>query len=230
MIVFFAFFMKFKEYFLLVFKKIGEFWNFIWNDNSFYANLLLIIFLFVFVKFILYPFIGIVLGTQYPIVSVVSGSMEHKAVYEPYVDGYVICGKIFNEPFYADFDTFWNICGSWYENKYNITKNEFEKFPFKDGFDKGDVMLLTGYGDINVGDVIVFMTDNNVPIIHRVVNVKKTSYGTFYTTKGDHNPDSINSFSLNEINIPEDRVIGKAFFRIPKVGYVKIWFSEIFKR
>lgn len=210
-------------------KKLKDFWNFLWHDDSLLSNILLIIVLFLFVKFILYPFIGFLFATKYPIVSVVSGSMEHKASYDKFSDSYVICGKYFNEPFDADFDTFWKYCGYWYENK-NISKEEFYNFPFKNGFDKGDIMFLTGRGDIKIGDVIVFMSESNVPIIHRVVNITKTSYGTFYTTKGDHNPDSIKSFSLNEVNIPKSRVIGKAWFRIPKIGYVKIWFSELFKK
>ncbi len=219
---------------ILFFKKSWVFfvklWDFMWNNNSFWANVLLVVFLFLFVKFLLYPSIGFLFGTTYPIVSVVSGSMEHKTSYNPFSDSYVICGKAFNQPFEVDFDSFWDTCGFWYEKNYNISKGEFYNFPFRDGFDKGDVMFLTGRGNIGVGDVIVFMSEDNIPIIHRVVDVKKLSYGTFYTTKGDHNPDSIVSFSLNEKNIPESKVIGKAFFRIPKVGYVKIWFSNLFKR
>ena len=54
----------------------------------------------------------------------------------------------------------------------------------------------------------VFWSHHGLPIIHRVVD---TSDG--YTTKGDHNAQSFGP-PLGEINIEQERVIGKAVARV----------------
>ena len=41
--------------------------------------------------------------------------------------------------------------------------------------------------------------------------------------------DSIKSMSLDETDINEEYVIGKAVVRIPLLGYIKIWFVELIK-
>ena len=69
-------------------KKI---WNFIWNDDSIWSWLLNLILAFLIIRYLIYPLLGIILGTSYPIVAVVSESMEHKLS-----DG-TICGKRFEE-------------------------------------------------------------------------------------------------------------------------------------
>ena len=52
-----------------------------------------------------------------------------------------------------------------------ISKDEFAEFPFKNGFNKGDIIVLKGKKPeyIEVGDVIVFWSAKRDPIIHRVV-------------------------------------------------------------
>jgi len=69
----------------------------------------------------------------------------------------------------------------------------------------------------------VFDGDLNYPIIHRVVNkwVKSDSY--YLMTKGDNNEGS----SSNELEISEDELIGKAVFRLPLLGWVKIMFNSL---
>ena len=59
--------------------------------------------------------------------------------------------------FQMDFDNFWEICGSVY-NEHGINKNEFKTFIFKDGFNTGDIIILIGREPekIDIGDVIVF--------------------------------------------------------------------------
>ena len=62
------------------------------------------------------------------------------------------------------------------------------------------------------------------PIIHRIVDTGLGPDNKYYfQTKGDHNADS-GSF---ELMIPEDIVLGKAVFRLPWLGYVKIWFVNL---
>ena len=99
-----------------------------------------------------------------------------------------------------------------------------EKFPMKNGFNKGDIIILTGekFDDLKIGEIIVYQSRLAYPIIHRVVRKDDT-----IQTKGDHNNDSITVPSLNEHYITKDEILGKAWFKIPYLGYVKIWFSGI---
>ena len=181
-------------------------WWFIWEDDSIWSWIVNIILAFVLIKFIVYPGLGFLLGTNYPIVAVVSSSMEH--------DG--------------SFDNWWNGQERWYLNQ-NISKEQFAKFNFKNGFNKGDIMILYGKkpANIEVGDVIVFKSQRPDPIIHRVVKKWKINGEYYFQTKGDHNADSIKSVGLDETNINQDMLLGNAVVRIPLLGYIKIWFAQL---
>ena len=209
-------------------------WEFVWNDNSVWSWIVNIILAFVIIKFIVYPGLGFALQTSHPIVAVVSGSMEHRAVHPCIArDGdnplyclkedkasYEICGKVFSSRQSVGLDFFWDTCGAWYI-EHNITKSDFQGMGFRSGFNKGDIMVLYGTKpeDILVGDIIVFTGYMSEPIIHRVVKV--TNYGDKYSfqTKGDHNSVSY-SF---EQDISEEQYIGRAVARVPWLGYVKIF-------
>ena len=146
---------------------------------------------FLIVKFLLYPGLSLILGTQLPLVAVISGSMEHEGI---------------------AFDQWWTNNGAWYEGQ-NISKSDFQSYPFINGFDKGDVMLLVNPEKMRVGDVLVYTSSSyQYPIIHRVVAVSEGGY----TVKGDHNPSA-------DSPVSQDQVVGKALYRIPKLGWVKIW-------
>jgi hypothetical protein len=192
-------------------------WHFIWDDDSIWSWIVNVILAFVLIKFILYPGIGLLLGTTHPVVAVVSGSMEHKIV------GGAICG-VMPKDYKGDFNSFWETCGGFY-NQFNITKESFQKFYLKNGFNTGDIIVLLGKKpkDIYVGDVIVFQENQPDPIIHRVVARWEEGGKYYYTTKGDHNPGMLPF----EYKIPEDRLVGKAVFRIPFLGYIKIWFVQL---
>jgi len=181
-------------------------WKFIWEDDSVWSWIVNIILAFVLIKFIVYPGLGLLLSTSYPIVAVVSGSMEH--------DG--------------SFDNWWDGYEDWYL-EYNITKEEFVDFNFKNGFNKGDIMVLYGKkpSNVEIGEVIVFRSNRPDPIIHRVVKKWEIEGEYSFQTKGDHTVDSIKSGGLDETNIHENRYLGKAVVRIPLLGYVKIWFVEL---
>ena len=63
------------------FKKfLKKTWKFIWEDDSFLSWLVNIVIAFVLVKFIIYPLLGLLLGTGFPVVAVVSCSMEHNDI------------------------------------------------------------------------------------------------------------------------------------------------------
>lgn len=153
---------------------------------------------FILIKFILYPGVGFVLDTESPVVAVVSGSMEHN-------------GK--------DYDSWWNSKNSQYED-FNITKDMFAEFPFSNGFNTGDLMILKGKNssELEPGDVIVFKGGEQHPIIHRIVTKTKSEEQYFFSTKGD-NTQSQHPY---EKSITEERIVGNAVFRIPFLGYVKI--------
>ena len=186
-------------------------WHFIWEDDSIWSWIVNIILAFVLIKFIVYPTLSLALGTSFPIVAVVSSSMEHN----------------------ADFDTWWDKSEAWYV-KNDITKEDMTSFPFSNGFRKGDIMILRGAKpkDIKIGDIIVFKSKRPDPIIHRIV-AKWQEEGIFYfQTKGDNyrtNPDSIKSVYLDETKIHENQVIGRAVFPIPFLGYIKIGFVELIR-
>jgi hypothetical protein len=152
---------------------------------------------FVIVKFLLYPGIGLLMGTDYPVVAVMSGSMEHDR---------------------GTFDSWWFKHGEEY-SKFNITKEQFKEYKFVNGFSKGDLIVAYSPKNINIGDVIIFTGDLNYPLIHRIILFNGT-----YNTKGDNNIGS----RSDEININKNRVLGKAIFRVPYVGWLKILFMRAF--
>ena len=125
------------------------------------------------------------------------------------------CGE--SEDFWNSFDEYWNECGGWYEEQ-KITKEEFKQFPLSNGFNKGDIIVLYSKNHLEVGDVIVFWASwspHREPVIHRIVKEN----GSTFRTKGDHNAGA-------DPTISEDEVIGKAWLRIPWLGWVKIWFVQ----
>jgi hypothetical protein len=132
----------------------------------------------------------------------------------------------------SSFETWWNDHSSWYET-HGIKKNEFQEFPFRNGLNKGDIVVVWGHSGYNPGDIIIFEPNPGSsaphPIIHRVVAENP------YQTKGDHNfaqlvgGNPANSQNIDETNISKDQIIGKGVFRIPYLGWVKLIFFEPFR-
>ena len=164
-----------------------------------------IILAFILIKFIVYPGLGFLLQTSHPVVAVVSESMEHS-------DG---------------FDTWWDKSGKWYTAN-GINKEDFTGFPLKNGFNKGDIIVLKGKkaSDIIVGQVIVFWSAKKDPIIHRVVKKWQENGVYYFQTKGDNNQVSITTPALDETRVNEEQIVGNATLRIPYLGYIKIWFND----
>lgn len=221
---------KISSFFKDVFKKIKKLWNHAWYGEGPSSWILAVVIIYVFVQFIFYPSLGFVFSTSHPIVAVVSGSMEHKIT--PVSEGnYHICGELFSQRQRLSTTEFFAICGDWYENL-NITYSDFSTFPFSRGINTGDVIFLRNPGseNIQVGDVIVFIQEQNPsrePIIHRVVAIRIDDTGKrVFQTKGDHNKDSIVQHTavsyLNELEVTQDQLVGRAVFRVPYIGYVKL--------
>lgn len=184
-------------------------WHFLWEEDSFLSWLANIILAFVLIKFVVYPGLGFILGTGYPVVAVVSGSMEHDGSFDTWWNSEAFCpGKCTQFEWYA---------------QHGVTQKEFKEYPFKNGFNKGDIMVLKGIKPKNIkrGEIIVFQKDaRKEPIIHRLIAVQEQDGSVILETKGDHNKDS------GEIDkgIQEQHLLGRAVLRIPFLGWVKILF------
>jgi len=181
---------------------LGKIWKFLWNDNSILSWVVNIILAFVIVKFLIFPGLGLALGTSFPIVAVVSPSMDHQ----------------------GDFDTWWTTHGSWYTNQ-GFTKEQVQSWPLSNGFKKGDIVFLKGTDTLTLGDVIVFRGNAANPIIHRIIDIQTLEGKLLYTTKGDANQAP--SQQLKEVNILPENIVGKAMFKIPYLGWIKLVFTEI---
>ncbi len=213
--------MSFKNFCKGVWSYLKRFFYFVWYDNSFLSWVVNVVLAFILIKFVVYPALGFALGTDFPIVAVVSGSMEHKVTFNTYLVKYFICGVDFDSKKSLSFDEWWDVCGFWYL-KSNISKAQFSEFSFSNGFNTGDIIILTSGKNAKISDVVVFITSYKPdPIIHRVVR----DYSDKFITKGDHNSDS-DDFS--EVGSAwKKRVVGKAFIRIPFLGWIKIWFIDL---
>jgi signal peptidase len=84
-------------------------------------------------------------------------------------------------------------------------------------FYKGDMIIVTGENNIQIGDIIVFnVPDRQYPIIHRITSIT----GDVITTKGDNN------LYQDPWQTPKENVSGKAVLKIPLLGWVKILFTQ----
>ncbi len=225
--------------------KIKKAWKWIWHSNSILSWIVALLLMFIFVKFIFFPGLSLITGSSLPLAGVESSSMEHVATkyckqfssYNEcltYSDNYEICGNSFQTKKSFNFDNYWGECGNWYDTN-NITKSEFSDFYFKNGFRKGDIMFVWGRFTPKVGDVIVFKPNKESlapnPIIHRIVKIENINGQIIISTKGDHNEKQLhlnnNAYRTDETRITQEQVIGKAVFRIPYLGWVKLGFVKL---
>lgn len=183
-----------------------KFWHLLWKDDSLKGWIVSIIFLFVFIKLILFPLLNLVTGTSLPLAIVESCSMYHQ-------------GNVF-----SNYENWWTR----HELKYSqldILKSQFDNFMFKRGFSKGDILFTVGVKpeNLRVGDVIIFQAGQVNPVIHRIIKIKKEGEQYFFSTIGDNNNGQL-SF---ENDIPFDKIMGKAVFRVaPYIGWAKLIFFE----
>ncbi len=209
-------------------KDLKSFMNYVFRGEDFISHILYFVILFVFFKYLLIPVIGFLMSTTYPLTAIVSSSMEHD------LESGFVCG---NEFTYSD-QNYWDICGDYYKTNLEISENQFNLFPFENGMNRGDVIIVYGRSAelIDVGDVVLFKGQDKVllengeeeslfflnygPIIHRVV-AKSYENGTYYfTTKGDNNP----AIMQKEVNIPQQDILGVAIIRIPYLGLINYYF------
>ncbi len=115
----------------------------------------------------------------------------------------------------GNFDSWWSANGVWYEGQ-GFTKNEFAQFTLKNGFTKGDIIFVTSAKEATIGDIIIFTAPTHYPVIHRVISLNPIQ------TKGDNNPTQLPF----EHDIAPEKKIGKAVFKIPLLGWIKLIFFE----
>jgi hypothetical protein len=175
------------------FRKI---WHFLHEDSwpSFIATLILA---FVIIKFIFFPGLSLITGTDLPLVIVESCSMYH------HDDGF--------ENMFSS---------SIYENN-GIFLRDAEEWIFQNGFTKGDIIFVVGPENIEIGDVIIFNAGANHPLIHRVISID----GNIYSTKGDNYKTNAGQLP-SEISISKEQIVGKALFKVPVIGWAKLIFFE----
>lgn len=183
-----------------MFEQVKKFWNWLWNSNSILSWIASFLVAFIIVRFIFYPILGLFLATPIPLVVVESGSMEH----------------------FDNFNIWWQAQERYYRD-FGITKDMAEKWPFKSGFNKGDVVIIRGrpFNKLKIGDVIVFKVNDGRAIIHRVIKKEDD----WVATKGDANIGQINV----EKKINKDQIEGVAVARIPYIGWIKLFFVEAFR-
>lgn len=198
-------------------KFLKSAWHFIWVEDSWLSWIVNVLLAFIIIKFLVYPGLGFALGTSHPIVAVVSSSMEHPVGFDDWWTEPSCCSN-------SDCNT--KISQGDILEKIGISKEEFLDFSFTNGFNKGDIMILYSPKTIAIGDVLTFITPGRSdPIIHRVVSVKKQGEQISYQTKGDNNCASADF----ENHVTKDQAIGKAVWRVPLLGWIKIGFVGLLK-
>jgi hypothetical protein len=187
-----------------------RFWRFL-QEDSWQSWLVSLVLLVILIRFVFFPLLSLATGSTLPLVVIESCSMYHET---------------------SNFDDWWNDHSDWYE-KNGIKKTDFREFPFKNGLNKGDIIVVWGYSQYEIGDIIIFEPnlDSSAPhpIIHRIVAENP------YQTKGDHNfaqlvgGNPANPQNIDETNIYEEQIIGKSVLRIPYLGWIKLIFFEPFR-
>ena len=205
-------------------------WNWVWNSDSILSWIVALVLIFIFVKLIFFPGLSFIFGTSLPLAGVESSSMDHQIVNDG-LGRYNLCGHFYDkeDKNYVGFDDYWDTCGDWYENK-DIEKEQFLGFTLRNGFAKGDIIIVWGRFTPKLGDIIIFQANSESsaprPIIHRIVSIKDG----VIATKGDHNSEQLkmgnNLYGTDETTITQDRIIGKAVLKIPYLGWPKIWMVE----
>lgn len=176
-------------------SSLKRFWAFL-KEDTWQSWLVSLVLVFVLIKFVFFPLLSLATATPLPLVVVESCSMYHE----------------------VGFDSWWEQNQAWYLS-HGINRSEFENFPFTNGLNKGDIVFVSGRRAPQLGDIIIFTSSYQYPIIHRIIDTDVLQ------TKGDHNPGQLSA----ELNIADDAVLGHAVARIPALGWIKLVFFEGFK-
>ncbi len=117
----------------------------------------------------------------------------------------------------------------------------------KVGFNEGDILIIRGpnyYYENGLNPFFFNNLLNNTPIIHRAIDKKIINEKYYFLMKGDNNLlvdgaykiiNSSEDYSYffieynksDAIYVSEDEVLGVYIFKIPYIGYLKIFFPYI---
>lgn len=179
-------------------KKLKKFWKFIWEGESLESYIAFFLFSIV-VLAIIYPLTLKLLSVTVGVsdlVAVITSSMEHNS----------------QKQFYN------------YLEGFGIGKNS--SMPYKQGLNRGDLIVVMKDKNITVGEVIVFEREEGTPIIHRVVKKEEVDGTYHYQTKGDANPYSLPF----EKNISPKQIEGVAGYKMPYLGVPKMLLTQFLIR
>ena len=88
---------------------------------------------------------------------------------------------------------------------------------------KGDIVMVKkinkNYDQLKVGDILVFKYEKYI-IVHRINRIVYNDGDYRFYTKGDANNDE------DKFEIINDNIIGTTNFKIPYLGYPKLWLNE----
>jgi len=177
-------------------KELIKFWKFLRSDSykSLFASVAIAIILIISVFF---PLLKATTGTALPLVIVESCSMYHEE---------------------TGFEE--TLSNNAHPLK-GLDLEETKDWIFQKGLTKGDIIFVIRPKNLKVGDVIIFDGNLGNPIIHRVVDDTEP-----YATFGDNNRGQLrpgnNPGRVEEAIINENQLFGKAVFKIPYLGWIKL--------
>ncbi len=129
-----------------------------------------------------------------------------------------------------------------------VIRGDKDPEDIKTGEEDGDILILRGpdyYYDKGFDPIFWGNLEDGTPIIHRAIDKKKIGDKWYFKTKGDNNKVADGGYKFinktdeydyvvieyNEsevIYISETEVLGIVIFKIPYIGYIKIYFPVIF--
>jgi len=141
-------------------------------------------------SFMTYSFLRVTQNTDVPIVVMATTSMQHDNPEKTYY--------------------------GWLKENLNYSREFVNSWPFKNGISSGDILIVKGSTNYNIGDVVVLkIKDRSYPRVSRIIAINKD--GTFQT-KSDNN---LYQFSF-ETSVGKDQIYGKVVYVIPYIGKLKL--------
>jgi len=129
-----------------------------------------------------------------------------------------------------------------------IIRGDKDPEEIKVGEEDGDILILRGpdyFYDEGFDPIFWGNLEEGTPIIHRAIDKKKIGDKWYFMTKGDNNLVADGGYkfinktdeydyvvieynSSNVIYISETEILGIVIFKIPYIGYIKLYFPVIF--
>lgn len=210
-------------------------------ENHSLRSWLIYIFFAALFAFIIYNAIGLVMGTSFPLVIVLSGSMEPEYYRGDIIVLQGVNPETLNAPVIELNHSLKNVPSYEYLQTYCSANNSPDIALPCDHFKLQVLNRQTTLIDFSTTElhflngeklsiskegatVVYFSSQQQKPIIHRTVAVLKTLDGTYVLTKGDSpkNPLIDQEAGITFFATPVSELQGQALFKIPLLGYVKL--------